>query len=187
MKTVENYVDRYIKRHHTKISKICEPLKQCFGINYFTYHSLTTDGLWRPLVSRVDFAEFYSTSQLFMKDPFLMHPRFHRSGTLLWMQRLQNPEYQEVLGVMEDQFDIAHGFGFLERTTEGFDFFGFSAPKNMKTIYSTYHSHQPHLKAFCSYFKNELSALLKQVHADPIDLLALKGNDFSDERLFPNL
>lgn len=45
---VEEYTQRYINRYHDKIKAVCEPLRSCFGINYFTYHSINEDGLWRP-------------------------------------------------------------------------------------------------------------------------------------------
>ena len=80
VKSVENYVERYIKRHHARIKEICEPLQRFFGINYFTYHSLNSEGHWRPLVSRPDWADFYTEKKLYLMEPMLLHPRCYESG-----------------------------------------------------------------------------------------------------------
>lgn len=179
-KLVETYVERYIKRHHNKIRQICDPLQRFFGINYFTYHSITPDGLWRPIVSRPDWADFYARDQLYLYDPMLLHPRCYQSGSVLWSQHLQEPYQKEILKTASEKFEMDHGFCIMERTEEGCDFFGFSAPPSHKKIYSTYLNDLPLLKEFCKYFKHEVLPILKLVDQDPIDLLALRGNDFLD-------
>ncbi len=177
-KSVENYVDRYIKSYHKKIQQICEPLQRCFGINYFTYHSVTPEGYWRPIVSRMDWADFFTENQLYLHDPFLLHPRCYQNGAILWASYVQEPYCQQVLKVAEDQFLMAHGFCIIERQGENCEFFGFSAPPEQENIYATYLNDLPLLKEFCRHFKTELAALMKKTDEDPIPLLPLKGEIF---------
>lgn len=178
-KLVENYVDRYIKRYHAKMKQICEPLQRFFGINYFTYHSITPEGLWRPFVSRTDWADYFTENQLYKLDPFLLHPRCYQSGTVFWTPYYQQQTHLEgFLKDARDKFNMAHGFCIIERTAEGCEFFGFSAPPELEQIYCTYMQDLPLLKEFCKYFKKEAASVLKLLHHDPIPLLPMKGETF---------
>lgn len=179
LKIVENYVNRYIKHYHTKMKQICEPLQRFFGINYFTYHSITTDGHWRPFVSRPDWADYFTENQLYLQDPFLCHPHSYQSGTVFWTPYYQqDSNLQGFLKVARDKFSMAHGFCIIERTAEGCEFFGFSAPPEHEQIYSIYLQDLPLLKEFCKYFKEEAAPILKLLEHDPIPLLPLKEHSF---------
>lgn len=184
-RSVENYVERYIKRHHDKIKQICEPLQRCFGINYFTYHSITSEGHWRPLVSRPDWADFYTEKQLYMIDPMLLHPHGYQSGHLLWTQYLSDPDQLAFLKIGKERFGMAHGFCIVDRHEERCEFFGFTAPPACEKIYSTYLNDLSLLKEFCNFFKKEAAPLLKLVEHDPIPLLDLKGKAFLETQGSP--
>jgi DNA-binding CsgD family transcriptional regulator len=178
-KLVENYVDRHIKRNQIKMKQICEPLQRFFGINYFTYHSITTEGDWRPLVSRPDWADYFTENQLYLLDPFLLHPRYYNTGTLFWAPLYQNHlHFQGFLKDANDKFGMAHGLCLIERTEKGCEFFGFTAPPEHHQIYTTYFQDISLLKEFCKYFKKEAAPMLKQLDSDPIPLLSLKGEAF---------
>lgn len=179
-KGVENYVDRYIKRHHSRIKQICEPLERCFGINYFTYHSISSDGQWRPLVSRPDWADFYTEKNLFQIDPLMLHPRCYQTGHLLWTHFLTDPEQQAFLKIAREKFGLAHGFCIIEKHDDVCEFFGFNAPPHCEQIYTTYNTHLPLLKQFCTYFKQTAAPLLKLIDNDPINLVDLKGKCFQE-------
>lgn len=172
------YTERFIKRHHSKIKRICEPLPRCFGINYFTYHSVDPNGAWIPLVSRLDWADFYTENQLCLQDPFLLHPRQYHSGSFLWAHSLTESHQQEIMQLAVTQFDMDHGLCIIERTPHGCEFFGFSAPKNHFSIYRTYLNDMPLLRQFCLYFKEEMKSTLEIATKNPIDLLGLKGDAF---------
>ena len=177
--SVENYVNRYIKRYHHRIKRICEPLERCFGINYFTYHSISSDGLWRPIVSRPDWADFYTEKQLYLHDPFLQNPECYRSEALLWMHHTNDIYQREILNLAKEKYHLDHGMMIVHKTVESCEFFGFSAPTHVAQIYSTYMNDIELLKKFCLYFKEELSFIVKQVEYDPIDLLVKKGDRFN--------
>lgn len=50
-------VQNYISKHSTKIKKTTEPLREHFGIGYFTYHRIDAEGKYTVLVDRPDWAE----------------------------------------------------------------------------------------------------------------------------------
>ncbi|WP_195155582.1 helix-turn-helix transcriptional regulator [Candidatus Protochlamydia phocaeensis] len=181
VKSVENYVERYIKRYHHKIKQVCEPLKQAFGINYFTYHSLTSDGYWRPLVSRPDWADHYTHQELYLLDPLMLQPSCYQTGALFWTHYVQKEEQITALKYAKENFDMSHGFCLIERQKERCEFFGFNAPASHEKIYSTYLNDQALLKKFCQFFKEELLPILNMAEADPIDLFQLKGTAFRAE------
>lgn len=182
--SVARYVNRYINGYQDKIRRICDPLK-AFGISYFTYHSLTHDGLWRPLVSRPDWAEHYTAQQIYQVDPFILNPRCYQSGSILWNQYIDEPFQKEVLKVAEERFNMSHSLCLIERHEKGCEFFGFSAIRNQNDIYGVYISQQQLLKQFCRYFKQELAPVLKLMKEDPIDLMPLKGKQFKEAKEFP--
>lgn len=172
---VENYVERHIKRYHDKIKRVCEPLEKYFGINYFTYHSLTKDGLWRPIVSRPDWADFYTDHRLYHHDPFLHHPDSYQSEAVLWTQCVQEPYQQKVIEVAKQNYDMDHGLLIIEKHDTYCEFFGFNAPTSHSQIYASYINDLPFLKKFCRYFKEELSLLLKKIDLDPVQLAKEEG------------
>lgn len=180
VKSVENYVERYIKRHHSRIKEICEPLQRFFGINYFTYHSLNSEGHWRPLVSRPDWADFYTERKLYLMEPMLLHPRCYQSGSLLWTHFLTDPDQQAILKIGRERFGMAHGFCIIEKQGDSCEFFGFNAPPSCEKIYSTYMHDLPLLQEFCRYFKKAAAPLLKEVERDPLLLMDLRGKDFQE-------
>ncbi|MCE5317937.1 MAG: LuxR C-terminal-related transcriptional regulator [Parachlamydia sp.] len=179
-KTVEEYVQHYIDRYHDRVKAVFEPLQRCFGINYFTYHSITEDGLWRPLVSRPDYAAYYTEKQLCLYDPCLLHPRCYRPGVLFWTQFTQDLDLKKVMAKAMRQHGMAHGYLIVEPQATSCEFFGFTAPPEMENIYDVYVNQLPLLKKFCRYFKQQLEPILRLIDRDPIDLLALKGKAFSE-------
>jgi DNA-binding CsgD family transcriptional regulator len=183
--SVVEYTDRTIKRHIDKMQRICEPLQRCFGINYFTYHIVRPDGAWMPMVSRLDWATFYAENQFCLYDPFLLHPKHYRSGSFLWTHTLSDPYLKKVVDSAWTKFDMDYGLCIVERTPEGCEFFGFSAPKENLGIYSTYLNDMPLLRKFCLYFKEAMGTALDQAARNPIDLLSLKGNAFLKQEVQP--
>lgn len=177
----EYYVDRYIKQHHKTINRVCEPLKTCFNINYFTYHSIENDGACRALVSRPDWADYYVENQLYQIDPCMHHPENYQSGTLFWAHHLQAEVYKETMDILSHQFDMAHAFFLIERTPTRCEFFGFTAPVQHEKIYSIYMQELPLLKKFCTFFKEEMSSVLETMESDPMSLLDLKGEQFTSK------
>lgn len=178
-KIVENYVDRYIKRYHAKMKQICEPLERFFGINYFTYHSITPEGHWCPFVSRPDWADYFTEHEIYLFDPFLYHPRSYQSGTLFWTPLYQkDPNLQGFFKDARDKFSMGHGFCIIEKSEKSCEFFGFSAPPEHEQFSSTCFQDLALLKEFCKYFKHEAAPILNQLNYDPIPLLTLKGELF---------
>lgn len=184
-KSVAEYTQRYIDRYHDKVKAVCEPLQRCFGVNYFTYHSINEDGMWRPLVSRPDYAEYYTEKQVCLYDPCLLHPRCYRSGVLFWTQFTTDPDLKKMMDMAMQSHGMAHGFMIVETHGSSCEFFGFTAPPEQEDIYDVYVNHLPLLKKFCRYFKQQLAPVFKQMESDPIDLLALKGKVFSESEGSP--
>ena len=96
MLTWEGVVQDYIVKYSDKIKKTTKPVKDCFGISYFTYHKIEDSGKYTVLVDRPDFAEHYVSEKIFLKDPYLRHPKVYESGLCL-MESHGSEEYKETI------------------------------------------------------------------------------------------
>lgn len=175
-----------IAKHSDPIRKTTRPLRDHFGIGYFTYHKIDTQGNYTVLVDRPDWAEHYVSEQLYLNDPYLRHPSVYQSGITLFNAH-GSEEYKaavtkagkEMLGMDTSSIIINKQASFVE-------FFGFAANSQTSSLNSL-HLNSPHiLHSFASHFKSQLSPILKK--AVPGKLIDLKGNHFFyPELIQPNL
>lgn len=182
---LEDFVARYFERNHYAIKKICEPLQLAFGINSFTYNSISHDGKIFGLNNRPDWSLYHAAHDLFLTDPFWHHPRCYQNGAVLWSNLRLEAEASDSLQVAKEKYNIAHGLTLIVPHRDRCEFFMFNAPPSHLEIGSIYLNELIWLKQFCQYFKKELKHLIKQVEHNPIDLLELKGKAFLEEKQSP--
>lgn len=182
---VTSYVDKFIKRYHSAISKVCEPLTQFYGVNYFSYHSVSNDGMWRPLVSRPDWADFYTDQQFYLMDPFLLDPKYYQSGKVLWEMCQLQEEQKVIYDKAVDIFNFKTNVILVERSENGCEFFGFTGPNDNHDCKALFFNGVPTLKKFCQYFKEQLAFIFDKIEADPIPIADLRKQSFFAPDLSP--
>lgn len=173
----EDIIEKYITKHSDQIRKITRPLRDRFGIEYFTYHGIDSKRHYTVLVDRPDWAEHYVSIQLYLEDPFLRHPSVYEPGICVIGEQ-GSPIYQETVKKLGEQvFQTSMGLVQIERTGDGVEFFGCTG-RNPHSLYSLYLNHGSLLKSFSQYFKSELGSILSCLKDEPSFLPDLKGKDF---------
>lgn len=89
-------VQQYIIRYSDKIRKTTRPLRDNFGVGYFTYHRIDTLGNYTVLVDRPDWAEYYVNEKLYLQDPYLRNHSVYASG-LTFIGNHGSNEYRDTV------------------------------------------------------------------------------------------
>ncbi len=160
------------------IKKITRPLRDHFGIGYFTYHRIDEAGRYTVLVDRPDWAEHYVSEQIYLLDPYLRHPAVYESGMSV-VEAHGSEEYKEVvLKVAKEVLKMDMGVMLIQKKDTSVEFFGFSGNKKACSLQNLYLNHPQLLHSFALYFKRELGCILHEMEQEAGSLIALKGRDF---------
>jgi len=152
-------VQNYIIKHSSQIRRTTQPLKDRFGIGYFTYHRIDNEGNYTVLVDSPKWAEHYVSEQIFLNDPYLRHPSRYRSGITL-VENHDSEEYKEIaLKAGKEVLDMDTGAMLIEKKDNCVEFFGFSGNKETSPLQNLYLNHPQLLKSFAIHFKRESFAL----------------------------
>ena len=171
-------VQNYIIKHSNQIRKTTQPLRDHFGISYFTYHRIDETGKYTVLVDRPDWAEHYVNEKIFLNDPYLRHPKVYDSGICL-MENNGTEEYKTTL-LKEGKAILNMDIGVMLIQKHGglVEFFGFAGNKRKCALDQLHLNHAPLLKSFAAYFKKALNPILTTMTEEAGSLLELKGHDF---------
>ena len=173
-------IQRQIEKHIDKVQKVTKPLRDHFGISYFTYHRIDSKGNYSVLLDRPEWAEHYVESRYYEFDPYLREYHNYRSG-LCAMHMNGSKEYQKeiILGgkkVLNANFSVI----LIEKKEDHVEFFGFSGDIDSSSIQEIAYNNPNYLKAFSQYFRTELEHNLTQIQQEPYSLTHLKGADFKN-------
>lgn len=177
--TWQEVVGNYIVRYSREIQKTTQPLKEHFGVEYFTYHRIRPDGHYTVLVDRPDWAEHYVEKQIYLNDPFLRDPSNYRSGICSVLSPYSKEGRARLLKEESSFFNLSTGLMLVEKTEDYVEFFGCAAAFDQdEGVLDLYLNKQGLLHSFASYFKQELSSFIEKMEREPIFLPVIKGNDF---------
>jgi DNA-binding CsgD family transcriptional regulator len=181
-------VQNYITRHSDKIQRTTRPIRERFGVDYFSYHRIDNDGKYTVLVDRPDWAESYVSCQMYLKDPYLRHPDVYKSGLCL-VDSQGSPEYrEEIMKFGKSVLNIDLGVIQIEKAETAVEFFCYTGSKKRSSLESLYINHPHLLTSFSAYFKQELKSILISMEHEAGSLLDLKGSDFlCDELISPKI
>lgn len=174
----EEIVQNYIIKDSNKIKKTTKPLKDHFGIGYFTYHQIDNQGRYTVLVDRPDWAEHYINKKIFLNDPYLRHPDVYESGLCL-VDDFGSEDYKQlVMKEGKTHLDMDMAVILIKKQTDRVEFFGFSGNKKNCCLQNLYLNNTALLHSFASHFKQNLCSTLKRMSEEANSLLELKGRDF---------
>lgn len=174
----EDIVQKYIIKHSNQIRRTTRPLRDHFGLSYFTYHKIDNTGKYTVLVDRPDWAEHYVNNKIFLNDPYLRHPSVYQSGISL-LESHGSEEYKEVvLKSGKEVLDMDIGVIIIQKSDNFVEFFGFTGNKINSSLQNLYLNQPPLLKSFAIHFKKELSSILNDMEMESSSLKDLKGKDF---------
>lgn len=176
-------VQNYIARHSDRIKKVSQPIREHFGVAYFTYHRIDITGKYTVLVDRPDWAEHYVEEKIFQDDPYLRHPDVYETGICL-IEQHGSPEYKKwVMRSGQEVLDVDLGVILIEKGEDCVEFFGFASKKDKSALEKVYLNQPGLLKSFAVHFKRELNDILEDMAEEPITLQHLKGKDCHNHEL----
>ena len=179
----DEIVQKYIIRYTGEICKVTKPLRDHFGINYFTYHRIDDTGKYTVLVDRPDWAEHYVSTKIYLQDPYLRHPSVYESGLTL-IESHGSQEYREqVMDSGKKVLNMDMGAILIQKQKGCVEFFGFSANYKTSSLQSIYLNRPQLLNSFAKHFKIELSPILVRMEREAGSLIELKGDDFFSKEL----
>lgn len=175
-------VQNYIIKHSNQIRKITQPLRDHFGIGYFTYHRIDNNGKYTVLVDRPDWAEHYVNEKIFINDPYLRNSAVYQSGICL-IESHGSDEYKNTIRKAgKNVLDMDVAAILIQKKEDSTEFFGFSGNQKTCCLEKLY-LNEPHLlTSFALYFKNNLSSILLEMEEEANFLFDLKGHDFFHEQ-----
>lgn len=171
-------IENYIIKYSNQINKATRPLKDRFGISYFTYHKIDSAGKYTVLVDRPDWAECYVNKKIFTRDPYLRHPSVYQSGICL-VDSFGSQEYREII-VREGKniLDMDIGVNLIQKNDDSVEFFGFTGNRKSSSLHHLFLNHSQIFRSFATHFKKELAPVLKLMQKEAGYLIDLKGEDF---------
>lgn len=169
-------VQECVIKHSDKVKKVTKPLRDHFGINYFTYHRIDCNGNYTVLLDRPDWAEHYVTKKFYLIDPYLRHPNVYKSG-ITYVDSFGSREYKEQLFRDGKKFFNAENMLLvIKKSDAAVSFFGYTSSVSLQKLYL---NHLPLLASFQEHFISSLQPILRKMNDDiHAPLLHLKGQDF---------
>ena len=170
-------IENFSGKHKNKINKLCEPLFNSFGINYFFHQGLTRDGYLYCIGSHLDLMLHYADLKLYECNPFLTRFQELDTGTYLY-DSVNDSDFQDSMRLLEKKYNTKHSCIIMEKDAYRCNEYGFTIPSNCKQTESLLINQKPLLKRFIQYFESEMSAILKEIRNNPISLPEVMGPSF---------
>jgi len=177
MESLSEIIKKYNFKHYHKIDKICSPLKDHLSISIFIYYRIETDGKFVTLSNFPEQIDFYYCQELYLVNPFLVHPSLLRPGCL-FTETTPNQDYQRAIHLSQEKFHMYNTFLVVTKSAlflEGF-LFGNKVP-NFKKI-PNYLNYLDLLEKFSVYFKQEAGQPLGRMAAEQLNMHKAKGEAF---------
>lgn len=179
----KSIVQDYIIKHSNLIRKTTQPLRDHFGIGYFTYHRIDSSGKYTVLVDRPDWAEHYVSEKIFLIDPYLRDFNNYQSGMCLFGNHGSDEYKDRVMRSGKEVLGMDMAVMLINKEADSAEFFGFSGNHGDSCLESLYLSQPNILKSFAKHFKGQLNSILLDMETEASSLVDLKGKDFFNKQL----
>lgn len=173
----EQIIQDYIIKHSNRIREVTKPMRERFGVKYFTYHRIDLQGKYTVLVDRPDWAERYVSDKFYLNDPYLRHPDVYKTG-FCFIDHHGSEEYKEMILRAGRDFDLEQNILFIEKSANYVEFFGFSGSRKLCSLDQVYLNYPWVLKSFANHFRKEMKSILCEMDGEAGSLIDLKGDDF---------
>ncbi len=174
----EEMIQKYIIKHSDQIRRVTQPLRDHFGIGYFTYHRIDNQGKYTVLLDRPDWAEHYVGEKFFLADPYLRKPEVYQSGLCLLDTHADPERYQMLIDAGIKILDMDMGLTLIQKNEDGVEFFGFAGRKSHAAFQKLYLNNPQILSSFAAHFRREFEPLLQKMGQEANNLYDLKGDDY---------
>lgn len=159
MGDIRNIIKNHSMKHFLKIKAITDPLCKLLEIPFFAYYRIEPDGRFVSLSNDPEPFHFYCFEEKFLKNPYLTHPRFFRSGFVFCPA---DPD-ASMLEIFQNQFSMYFFIILLRRRGESIEafLFGNHNPDPKATVNIISKSNL--LQKFASYFVREARFIIAEI------------------------
>jgi DNA-binding CsgD family transcriptional regulator len=171
MNSFQELFSRLILKKERSIKSICAPLRDCLDIPLFCYGRVSTSGGFVNLSNCPDELEVYYSMELFLGDPFLVHPHLVRSGFLL-MPTAYNPEYMQKILVKSNMDSVLL---ILKRSEDCSEMFYFGLKIGQAT---SLFSCLDLLDSFTRYFRREAAPIIERAIREQFNAQLIRKSAF---------
>lgn len=183
---IHDFVKLY-GHHQTKTKKICSPAYSVFGLEYFLYTFISTNGQIFSVGTDITLLEFYFERQLYKHDPMLVDPRYVQNQlSYIHSSMLDSPFRCLSLPFMRE---FNHDNILLYQTKDNFGahHYVFATNKNKGCIVNYYLNNLERLKVFISYFQTENKAIIKKgISTTQLNLFTIPNHFLDPTNFEPN-
>ena len=71
---------RNLSKKVDRLKQIASPLKDHFGVEYFYYFNIASDGSCFLITTHPEFDEFWLYEKVYVEDPYIRHPSNYQTG-----------------------------------------------------------------------------------------------------------
>lgn len=155
-------------------------LESYLGVNHFWYYSISNVGDYSYFGSHVDWSEFCFEQNLLVPFACLRHPSNVSLGLSL-MKSESDSEFQHVLKLAWERFQINFNINIVMRNPEGIEGFGFGSRFNDAKSDERLINQLPLLKMFFKSFRDKNGKVFSLLEENKIDLSSEFGSVFYEK------
>lgn len=156
------------------------PLEKYLGINHFWYYFISNTGDYSYFGSHVDWSEFCFEQNLLVPFACLRHPTNVSLGLSL-MKAESNSEFQHVLKLAWERFQINFNINIVMRNPAGIEGFGFGSKFNDAKSDERLINQLPLLKMFFRSFREKNRKIFSQLEENKINISSEFGSIFYEK------
>lgn len=180
----QDIVQNYISKYSDKIRKTTQPLREHFGIGYFTHHRIDSMGNYTVLVDRPDWAEHYVETKVYLEDPFLGLPECFESGIC----GIKSSTPEPYMDSFKNRLSMDTGVMLIQKHEADVEFFGFFGNEKTCSLTALSLNHPQLFYSFAAHFTHEFTGVLSHMRQQKASLAALKGKKaLSCKPVYPEL
>jgi DNA-binding CsgD family transcriptional regulator len=174
MLNLKEHFNKYTVKYHHKIMKICEPLFSYYPITDFCRCTVNGEGKMSILATNVAACEEFIARKLFLNHPYYCHPDLLPPGIHI----VSDAKLPEGISSVRYQFRINHEVFLVNKTNNGVEIIIFCIWKNDGAQDEFFINEMPLLQQFNTYFKSEMSHVVRSLEDNLGDLVKQKGSLF---------
>lgn len=162
-------IEKYSGKYQHKIRQVCDPLFKYFGINYFFYQRVASDGRYYIIGTNPDFLHFYYDEKLHECNPFIT--QFHRLKSGIYpCDAVKDRQFQSSMELSKKKYPCHHAMLLLEKKENYCEEYGFGIPVNRMDIQALVLNEMPLYRQFISYFRSELTRFIDEMEKNSVKL-----------------
>lgn len=167
------------RKYNDRINKFCSAFFSSLNLCHFWYFKINNTGNVSFVGSFAEWTEIFAAEGLY--KAYLFDPKFFKAGITL-RKNVQNPYLQKVCLSWEKKFGDHQTLVFHNKTSDGFEEFGFTSPSSSDNQTGVFLNELPIFRLIIQKFKEE-KKFLSQLEEIQINVVSLIGPDFYTDRL----